>query len=170
MRAVLPPVVLALLLALEACWAGLRGLPYDYELEAMPAVDALAAGDPGGFLAQAPAYGGSLVLRAPFLLAASGLGGGTQALWTAMAVPAVLAAAFLAVVLWRALAGRGRPWAAWLALALVALNPVAALAVEFGHPEEVLGAVLCAGAALLAVQGRAVPAGILLGLAGANKP
>jgi hypothetical protein len=170
MRAVLPPVVVALLLALEACWAGLRGLPYDYELEAMPAVDALAAGDTGGFLARAPAYGGSLLLRAPLVLAADGLGGGTQALWTAMAVPAVLASVVLAVVLWRLLAARGRRRAAWLALAIVALNPVAALAVEIGHPEEVAGAVLCAGAALLAVRGRAVAAGILLGLAGANKP
>jgi len=170
MRAVLPPVLLAVLLALEACWAGLRDLPYDYELEAMAAVDALAAGDPGGFLDRAPAYGGSLLLRAPFVLAADGLGGGTQALWTAMAVPALLASVVFAVVLWRVLSARGRRRSAWLALAIVALNPVAALAVEIGHPEEVVGAVLCAGAALLAVHGRAVPAGILLGLAGANKP
>jgi hypothetical protein len=170
MRLALPPVVLAVVLALLASWTGLGDLPYDYELEAMSAVDALAGGDPAGFLVRAPAYGGSLVLRAPLVLAADRLGGGTQALWLAMALPALLASVALAVVLWRGLAARGCRRAAWLALAVVAFNPVAGLAVEIGHPEEVVGAVLCAGAALMAVRGHAVPAGLLLGLAGANKP
>ncbi len=170
MRRALPPVLLALVLALQAHWTGLGDLPYDYELEAMPAVNALAGGDPAGFLVRAPAYGGSLVLRAPLVFAADGLGGGTQARWLAMALPALLASVVLAVVLWRGLAARGRRRAAWVALAVVAFNPVAGLAVEIGHPEEVVGAVLCAGAALLAVRVKAVPAGLLLGLAGANKP
>jgi hypothetical protein len=38
-----------------------------------------------------------------------------------------------------------------------------------GHPEELLGAVLCIAAVLVAMRGRAVWAGVLLGLAIANK-
>jgi hypothetical protein len=38
----------------------------DYELEAEPSLQALREGDVDGFLALAPVYGGSLILRAPF--------------------------------------------------------------------------------------------------------
>ena len=55
------------------------------------------------------------------------------------------------------------------ALCLCALNPLTLHALEFGHPEELLGAVLCVWAVLLAQRGRAVSAGIVLGLAIANK-
>ena len=43
-------------------------------------------------------------------------------------------------------------------------------ALEYGHPEELLGGVLCVAAALAALGRRPVAAGLLLGLAVANKP
>ena len=48
-------------------------------------------------------------------------------------------------------------------------NPITLSALEFGHPEELLGACLCVAAVLLASRGRSVWAGALLGLAIANK-
>ena len=52
---------------------------------------------------------------------------------------------------------------------LCAANPITLRALDIGHPEELLGAVLCAGAVLAALRGRATLAGVLLGLAMANK-
>ena len=58
---------------------------------------------------------------------------------------------------------------ATLALALCAANPITYRALALGHPEELLGAALCVGAVLVAVRGRPLWAGLLLGLAIANK-
>lgn len=143
----------------------------DYELEAEPALQALRAGDVSGFLALAPAYGGSLVLRAPFALLPNVWDGGDLALFRSMAVPCLAAAALLGVLLWargREL-GRSRG-ACWAALALAAANPLTLRALEIGHPEEVLGAVLCVGAVMAAGARRPTLAAIVLGLAIANKP
>jgi Glycosyltransferase family 87 len=138
----------------------------DYELEAEPSLQALRAGDWQAFLELAPAYGGSLVLRAPFAFLPDLWDGGDLALFRSMAVPCLLAGAVLAVALWH----RARsPLAAWTALALVAANPLTLRALEIGHPEELLGGVLCVAAALLAARDRAVLAGVVLGLAIANK-
>jgi hypothetical protein len=144
----------------------------DYELEAEPAFDALRAGHVGGFLDALPAYGGSLILRAPFALLPGLWDGGGLAVFRAVAVPGLLAAVAFGVVLWSHLAGarrRGGP-AAWLALALVVCNPIALSALETGHSEELLGAVLCAAAVVAALRDSPVAAGVLLGLAMANKP
>src|SRR5205807_10009979 len=69
--------------------------------------------------------------------------------------------------------GMGRAGAHWLArLAVVGvcvLNPIAMQAVYNGHPEELLGAVLCVAAVLCAIDDRPVWAGVLLGLAIPNK-
>jgi Glycosyltransferase family 87 len=138
----------------------------DYELEAEPSLQALRDGDWMGFLELAPAYGGSLVLRAPFALLPDLWGGGGDALFRSMAVPCLLAGAILAVALWQR---AGTPLAAWVALVLVAANPLTLRALEVGHPEELLGGVLCVAAALLAGRDRAVLAGVVLGLAIANK-
>jgi hypothetical protein len=56
-----------------------------------------------------------------------------------------------------------------LALVLCVANPITLPALEFGHPEELLGAVLCVAAVLAAMSGRPIWAGALLGLAIANK-
>ena len=143
----------------------------DYEIEAEPSLHSLRSGDWIAFLQHAPAYGGSLVLRAPFALLPGLWGGGDLALFRSMAAPCLLAAAVLAVVIWwraREL-GRSRT-TAWIALLLVAANPLTLRALEIGHPEELFGAVLCVATALTAGRGRPVVAGVLLGLAIANKP
>jgi hypothetical protein len=152
-------------------WLGLREFAFsDYELEALPAFSALTSGDVGGFLSAAPAYGGSLVMRAPFALLAHALGGGELAVYRAVALPCLLALGLLALVM----ANRARlaspRWAVGLVVLLVAANPMALSALDKGHPEELLGAVLCVAAVLAAWRERPALAGVLAGLAIANKP
>ena len=143
----------------------------DYELEAEPSLQALRAGDVIEFLSLAPAYGGSLVLRAPFALLPNLWSGGDHALFRSVAAPCLLAGAILAVVLWQRARSLGRSrLTCWITLALVAASPLTLRALEIGHPEELLGGVLCVAAALAAGRDRAVLAGVLLGLAVANKP
>ncbi len=177
---------------------GLTGLPHDYFFEVRPAFAALMRGHPGEFLQLAPAYGGSLVERAPFVLPVSLWGGGALAVYRAAALPCLLAAAVLGIWLAAqmrprtlastgsqrapsptaaapgAAAVRSQLWArGWVARAVVVTlcvaNPLTLAALEYGHPEEVLGAVLCVAAVLLAARGHSVWAGIALGLAIANK-
>src|SRR5579884_2246821 len=137
----------------------------DYGHEARPAVDALVHGHIARLLHLAPAYGGSLILRAPFVLAAHWFGGGEGWMYRASVLPAILGLG---------LAGRLRQaGVGWVpravVLGLVVLNPMAIQAVQWGHPEELLGAALCVGAVLCALGERPVWAGLLLGLAVANK-
>jgi hypothetical protein len=143
----------------------------DYELEAEPSLRALREGDVDGFLTLAPVYGGSLIIRSPFALLPNLWGGGDLALFRSMAIPCLLAAAILAVFLWR----RGRELgqsagACWIALLILTANPVTLRGLEIGHPEELLGGVLCVAAALAAAARRPLLAGVLLGFAVANKP
>jgi alpha-1,6-mannosyltransferase len=135
----------------------------DYENEAEPAVQALRRWDLAGFAGHLPAYGGSLVLRVPFALLPNVWGGGDLAAFRSLAVPCLLAAVALGLALWRP----GR--AGWVALAVCVANPLTLRALDLGHPEELLGAALCAGAALAAVRDRPQLAGLLLGLALGNK-
>ena len=162
---------LALLGAVSLAWLGLLGFIFtDYEVEAAPAFDALAHGAFARFLELCPAYGGSLIMRAPFALAADALGGGPVAVFRAVGVPCLLAGSALGVVLAASLLARraGRGTVA-IVVGLCAANPITLRALDMGHPEELLGAVLCAGAVLAGVRGRAGLAGVLLGLAMANK-
>ena len=143
----------------------------DYDAEVSAAFKALVAGDVGAFLAQAPAYGGSLVLRAPFAGAVAAFGGGELAVYRAVSIPGLLAVAVLAVALVRRLAQRGRSTGVRaLVVGLCVANPVTLRALEIGHPEELLCAALAIGAVLAAVDRRALLAAILLGLAIATKP
>lgn len=169
-------VAAAVLVAVGACVAlALLGMPTmaftDYESEAEPALQALRDGRLAEFLELAPAYGGSLILRSPFAVLPNLWGGEDLALFRSMAVPCLAAGAFLAVTLWSrsraAGAGRG---AAAVVLLVCAANPITLRALEIGHPEELLGAVLCVGAVLAGGARRPVLAGVLLGLAIANKP
>jgi hypothetical protein len=137
----------------------------DYETEAEPSFNALRAGDIGTFLQAAPAYGGSLILRAPFVYASDVLGGGSLAAFRAAAIPCLLAGLVFGVHLFGRVKGPG----AWIVLALVTLNPITLRALEIGHPEELLGAVLCVSAVICALADKPVWAGLLLGLAFANK-
>jgi hypothetical protein len=171
-RELVAPIAAAVAGAALLAWLGLTTMAFtDYEAEAEPSLLSLRAGDVGDFLEKLPAYGGSLILRAPFALLPGVWGGGDLALFRTMAVPALAAGAALGVFLWargRRL-GRGRA-AAWLALLLVAVNPLSLRALEVGHSEELLGAALCVAAALAAGARRPVAAGVLIGLAVANKP
>lgn len=152
-------------------WAGLVGFAWsDYDSEVSAAFRALAAGDVAGFLAALPAYGGSLVLRAPFAATAAALGGGELAVFRAVSIPCLLAVAVLALALVRRMAARGRSVAVRaLVLSLCVANPVTLRALEIGHPEELLCAALAIGAVLAAADRRSVLAAVLLGLAIATK-
>ena len=171
LRSLAPWIALAALGPVVLAWLGLLGFAFtDYEVEAAPALAALVRGDVARFLELCPAYGGSLMLRAPFALAADALGGGDVAVFRAVAVPCLLAGAALGVVLGASLLARGagRGTVATV-VGLCAANPITLRALDIGHPEELLGAVLCAGAVLAALRGRSTLAGVLLGLAVANK-
>ncbi|MGH2911358.1 MAG: glycosyltransferase 87 family protein [Solirubrobacteraceae bacterium] len=152
-------------------WLGLYGFGWnDYDTEARSAIDALVQGHLNTFFALAPVYGGSLLERAPFALAPSLWGGGELAIYRMMALPCLLAAAALG--LWfRAHArtlGLSRLTQA-VVLGLFVANPIALAGLELGHPDELLGGALCVAAVLLAFSARPAWAGLVLGLAFANK-
>lgn len=152
-------------------YLGLYGFAWtDYDTEATPSFDALTAGHVWRFFELAPGYGGSLELRAPFALLPGLWGGGEFAVYQVVALPCLIAAAALAVWLCAQLRARGATrLARATTLALCVANPITVRACELGHPEELLGAVLCVAAVLAAQRGRITWAAVLLGLAIVNK-
>jgi Glycosyltransferase family 87 len=152
-------------------WLGLYGFAWtDYENEAKPGFDALIQGHVLEFLRLAPAYGGSLVERAPFALLPGLWGGGALAVYRLAALPCLLAAAILGTWLCARMRAAGSSTLSRaVALGVCVANPLTLRALELGHPEELLGACLCVGAVLLAASDRPLSAGLLLGLAIANK-
>ena len=61
----------------------------------------------------------------------------------------VLAAGLLAVYLAMTMMRRGRPWTLWALLAAACvINPLTYQAAFYGHPEELLAAVLAVGAVI----------------------
>lgn len=135
--------------------------------DAAPAIDALQRGRLARFFDEQPAMGPvSLVARAPAAALARAPGGNEDWQYRAGSVVCALAAAALALVLALMLAARGVPWTGWLPLAaLCILNPANGDALQRGHPEEILGAALLAGAALAAAARRPpLLVGLLLGL------
>jgi len=152
-------------------WLGLYGFAWsDYDTEARPSFDALTHGHVLEFLRLAPAYGGSLVERAPFALLPGLWGGGQLAVYRMVALPCLVAAAVLGVWLVGQMRAAGAPmlWRA-VALGVCVANPLTLRALELGHPEDLLGGVLCIAAVLLASRERPLWAGLALGLAIANK-
>jgi len=162
---------IALLGSGALAWLGLYGFAWnDYDNEARQSFEALVHGHLEQFLRLAPAYGGSLVERAPFALLPGLWSGGQLAVYRAVAAPCLLAAALLGVWLLNTMRRERRPpIARAITLALCVANPVTLSALEVGHPEELLGACLCVCAVLLAGEQRALGAGLALGLAIANK-
>jgi hypothetical protein len=175
MRRLLRENALCALMASTGCatlaWLGLYGFGWnDYEVEAKPAFDALVHGHLSSFLQLAPAYGGSLVERAPFALIPGLWGGGELAVYRMVALPCLLAAAALGVWLLARMRAQGHgTLARAIALGLCVANPLTLSALEVGHPEELLGACLCVAALLCAGRDRPLLAGLLLGVAIANK-
>jgi hypothetical protein len=152
-------------------WLGLYGFTWsDYDTEARPSFDALTHGHVLEFLRLAPAYGGSLVERAPFALLPGLWGGGQLAVYRMVALPCLLAAAALGVWLVAQMRAHDRSTLARVVtLGVCVANPLTLHALEIGHPEELLGGVLCVAAVLLAAHERPLWAGLALGLAIANK-
>ena len=166
-----PAALGAALGILIVSWLGLTDWSWnDYDNEARPAFDALVHGHVLGFAKLVPSYGGSLVLRAPFVLVTKLWGGGELAIFRASAFPCLVASGLLAVWLAARLRSAGASrLARGLAVVLCAGNPITVLALESGHPEALLGAVLCVAAVLVAMRSRPLWAGVLLGLAIANQ-
>ena len=168
-------LVPALLFAAVGVWAMAYATLYgfgwnDYSVEVAPAYGALSAGHVWSFLTLAPAYGGSLELRAPFALAPRLWGGGAVAIYQSVSIACLAAAALFAVWLLARMRALGHDrLARATALGLCVANPLTYYALGLGHAEELLGAVLCVAAVLAARSGRAGWAGVLLGLAIANK-
>jgi hypothetical protein len=152
-------------------WIAMRpGNWGDWQVEARPAVDALVAGHVGRFLQLAPTYGGSLIMRAPLVLITTLWHGGEDAIFRASAVPCLAAAGALGLWLSARMRAKGASTVACLlTLLLCVANPLIFPALKTGHPEEILGAALCAAAVLCALDDRPMWAGVLLGLAIANK-
>jgi hypothetical protein len=167
----LPHIALALAFTAAMAFVGLVGFAFsDYDVEASAAFWALRTGDLDGFLAAVPAYGGSFVLRAPFAWAPALWGGGELAVFRAVSLPGLAACAGPAVFVAGRMreAGRSRLDRVVVLGALTA-SPAALSALEYGHPEELLGGALCV-AVVLAARTRPIVAGAPVGLAVANKP
>jgi hypothetical protein len=144
----------------------------DYPTEAGPAIDALIHGRIHDFLAARPPEGVfSLVVRAPFA-ALSRLTGGGGAIdgyenaYRFGVFPCVLAGGLFGFMLTRPMEARGSSRLAQLVVvALFMVNPASLRAVKYGHPEEVLAAVLTLAAVFAAVRRRMLLAGVLIALA-----
>jgi hypothetical protein len=143
----------------------------DFYREAWPSYRALGHAHLLTFFRTAPSYVGSLVLRAPFALIGGALGGSARAAYFAAALPCVLAvAAFATWLAAQPRSGNRITWASRLGpVACLLANPIVIIALLGGHPEELLGAVLCVAAVVLAVKGRAELAALAMGLAVVNK-
>lgn len=152
-------------------WLGLYGFAWnDYDNEARPSVEALVHGHVLEFLRLAPAYGGSLVLRAPFALLPDLWGGGELAVYRAVALPCLIAGGALGVYLVSVMRSQAAPrlWRV-VVMGVCVANPITLRALELGHPEELLGAALCVASVLLAERDHPLLAGLALGGAIANK-
>ncbi len=143
----------------------------DFYTEAWPAYSALAKGHVHQFFQLGPAYLGSLVLRAPFALIPTIWGGGPRAVFFAAALPCMLVLAGFCVWLSEQPRRRGGTSAAsrLSPLILCIFSPVIIIGLGDGHPEELLGGVLCVAAVVNAARGRAKLAGLLVALAVFNK-
>lgn len=160
-----------LVFAVAASAALLCSGAVDYPGDAGRFIGAALRGDWSSLFAHQPLMGPlSLILRVPFAAVARALGGGELWQYRAGALPCTLALAGVAAAVADQLRRRGVRDGAGVAVALlVVVNPASWQALQLGHPEELLGAALCAAAMLAALGGRPVAAGITLGLAVATK-
>jgi Glycosyltransferase family 87 len=136
-----------------------------------PSIEALSEGDLHGFFASQPPMGSfSLLVRTPPAIVANLAGGDDLAVYRSGVFICVLAAGLLAVFLAAAMIRAGRPWTVWALLAAACVvNPLTYQAAYWGHPEEVLGAVLAVGAVIAAGRRHWLVAGLMLGAAVTTK-
>jgi Glycosyltransferase family 87 len=139
--------------------------------DAGPSIDALSHGNLTGFFAEQPPMGSfSLLLRTPPAIVANAVGDGDLLVYQSGVFVCVLAAGLLALWLALNMMRRGRPWTVWaLVAAAVVFNPLTFQASYWGHPEEVLAAVLAVGAVIASGRRRWLIAGLMLGAALATK-
>jgi hypothetical protein len=139
----------------------------DYPVDAAPAVDALSGGDLSAYLSAHPIMGPfATLVQAPFALFASG----EVVRYQLACLPCLFAIAALGWYLARLAGRRGAGVLGQLLIALLCLvNPLTLEALGSGHPEELLTAALAVGAVVVATQGQAGRAALLLGLAVASK-
>ena len=141
----------------------------DWGSEALPSVELALGGDWSGFVDRAPAYGAGLLLRMPLYLLADAAGVGEVALFRAGALPGLVALAVLAAPFALLATRRAGLLAGGLVVALMAANPLAGQALDYGHPEDLAATAGAVGGVLLALRGRTLWAGLVLGLAVAFK-
>jgi hypothetical protein len=139
----------------------------DYPNDAAPAIDALLDGEVRAALAEQPLMGSlSVIVRLPFAGLARLTGGDDLLGYQLGTIPCLVSVGLLGLVLAGLMRRRGQPpWACAAAALLCLLTPLTWEAIRLGHPEELLAASLCVGAVLLALRGRPLAAGIVLGLA-----
>jgi hypothetical protein len=149
---------------------------YDYSDDAGPPIDALIHGRVHEFLSAHVLMGPlSLVVRAPFAALAQITGGDDvrhlyEGAYKWGVFPCLLAAGILGLVLARVAAERGRPlWEQVLIVVLCMFSPPAIKSLQYGHPEEILGAAFSAGAVAAGLRGRTALAIALAACALANK-
>jgi hypothetical protein len=135
--------------------------------DAGPSIEALSHGDLHGFFASQPPMGSfSLLVRTPPAIVSNLLGGDDLSVYRSGVFICVLAAGLLAVFLAATMIRAGRPWTLWALLAAACVvNPLVYQAAYWGHPEEVLGAVLAVGAVIAAGRRHWLVAGLMLGAA-----
>ncbi|HEX3041532.1 MAG TPA: glycosyltransferase 87 family protein [Solirubrobacterales bacterium] len=157
------------LIGLLAAWLStFSGDPADWQIDAAPAVQALADGHVGDYLSAKALMGPfATLVQAPFV-AVSGAQGAAAYPWAVF--PCLLIAGFVGLYLARIAARRG---AGLVPQALIAvlflLNPLTFEAIENGHPEEILTAALAVAAVAAAAEHRLRRTALLLGLAIASK-
>lgn len=157
------------LIGLLAAWLSTFAAdPADWQIDAAPAVQALADGHVGDYLSAKALMGPfATLVQAPFV-AVSGTQGAAAYPWAVF--PCLLIAGFVGLHLARIAARRG---AGFVPQALIAvlflLNPLTFEAIENGHPEEILTAALAVGAVAAAAEHRLRSTALLLGLAIASK-
>lgn len=136
-----------------------------------PPIDALASGHLTRFFETQPFMGPfTLLLRAPVVAVARLAGGGELSQYRLGALICLLLAAALSGLLLAGMPPRRWQWLLRaLLLALILAGPLTLKALWWGHPEELVGGLLCACAVLLASRGKPLLAGLALGLAIATK-
>lgn len=169
-------IVAALLGGVGTSLYGLQEFAFtDYEAEMLPASQLLIDGDIVGFMSRLPWYSGAAILEAPLTYIGGQLPGDRDLwAWRFQAIPGVLMLTGIGMALGlRVASDRSSPRATVMGVVIatcIAGTPVAALALEMGHPEELLVTGLVVVSVFMVESGRPTAAAVVLGVALASKP